>query len=111
MRLLRALFFFCAVHDVSLCAQHIAGVSNNSADVLSRNNLSRFFSVNPQALPYPSLVPQELLELVLNRGLLWTSPTWTTLFVTTLRAVLPPPHCHPTNQPSADKLSSASMLL
>ena len=36
---------------MSLSARHIAWVSNNSADALSRNNLSRFFSVNPHTHP------------------------------------------------------------
>ena len=111
MRLLRALFFFCAVHELALSARHIMGILNDSADALSRNNLPRFFSINPQALPFPSFIPQALLELVLNRNLLWTSPTWTALFATTLRAVLPPPHCHLTNQPSAGMQSSANKPL
>jgi len=91
MRLLRALFFFCAVWCISLSARHIAGVLNDSADALSRNNVSLFFSLNPQAFPHPSPIPQELLELVFNRGLLWTSPSWTRLFATILRAVSPHP--------------------
>ena len=96
MRLLRSLFFFCAGYGVSVSARHVAGVLNTSAGVLSRNNLSLFFSINPQALPQPSPVPQELRELVFNRSLLWTR-----LFAAILRAVSPPPPCRPTNQLSA----------
>ena len=51
MHLLRALFFFCAVHRISLTARHIAGAMNEAADALSRDNLSLFFSILPQALP------------------------------------------------------------
>ena len=58
MRLLRALFFFSAVHDISLSAWHITGVLNDSVDALSRDDLSLFFSINPQARPQPSLVPE-----------------------------------------------------
>ena len=87
MRLLRALFFFCAIQDISLSAGHIAGALNDAADALSRNNLVLFLSTHPQMAPQPSLIPQELLELVFNRSLLWTSPTWTKLFMDILRAV------------------------
>ena len=108
MRLLRTLFFFSAVHDITLSARHIAGVLNDSADALSRDNLSLFFSINPQARPQPSLVPRELLELVFNRNLLWTSPTWTRLFAVILRAASLPPLSPPTPQPNAATQHSAS---
>ena len=107
MRLLRALFFFRATHDFSLSARHIAGICNEAADALSRNNISRFMSLQPLAQAQPSPLPQELLELVFNRSLLWTSPTWTRLFVATLNAVLhhpPNPHTPP---PSAAIQASA----
>ena len=108
MCLLRALFFFSAVQGISLSARHIAGVLNESADALSRGNISMFFSINPQARPQPSLVPQELLELVFNRNLLWTSPTWTRLFAAILRAASLPPHSPPTSQLNAATQHSAS---
>ena len=92
MGLLRALIFFCAVWGISLSAQHIARILNESADALSRNNLSLFFSFNPQAQPQPSPILQKLLELIFNWGLLWTSPSWTKLFAAILRAVSPLPH-------------------
>lgn len=101
MRLLRSLFFFCATYDISISARHIAGVLNKSADALSRNNLPLFFTINPQAQPQPTAVPDELLELVFNRNLLWTSPNWTNLFATILASVLPPPREPPMPQPSA----------
>ena len=101
MRLLRSLFFLCATYDISISARHIAGVLNKSAGALSRNNLPLFFTINPQAQAQPTAVPDELLELVFNRNLLWTSPNWTNLFATILASVLPPPRERPMPQPSA----------
>ncbi len=101
MRLLRSLCFFCAAHSIAISARHIAGTLNDSADALSRNNLSRFFSTNPQALPHPCPVQQELLDLVFNHKLLWTSPTWTKLFAAILKGASPPPYLPPTSLPNA----------
>ena len=101
MRLLRTLFFFCAAYDCSVSAQHVAGIHNEAADALSRNNLSRFMSFHPPAHMCPSTLPPELLEIVLDRSLLWTSPSWTRLFAAILNAVWHPQPCPPTPQPSA----------
>lgn len=43
MHLLRCLFFIGAQSNITLSAEHIAGVSNEAADALSRNNLPAFF--------------------------------------------------------------------
>ena len=47
MHLLRYLWFFVVVYDIKVCAEHIAGVSNCAADMLSRNYLTEFFVVPP----------------------------------------------------------------
>ena len=91
MRLLRILCFFCAVYKISLSARHLPGVQNSSADALSRNNSRLFSALNPQASPHPLVVPNELHQLVFNRALIWTSPSWTELFKATLQRVSPPP--------------------
>ncbi len=104
MRLLRSLCFFSAAHSISISARHIAGILNDSADALSRNNLSLFFSINPQALPQPCPVQEELLDLVFNHNLLWTSPNWTKLFAAILKGASPPPHLPPTSLPNAAPL-------
>ena len=101
MRLLRTLFFFCAYHRTTITARHIAGALNLSADALSRDNPSLFFSLNPQASPQPTAIPHDLQQLLLNQGLRWTSPNWTRLFSSTLESVLHPQPVPATPQPSA----------
>jgi len=49
MRLMRALYFFCASYNVTVSARHIPGVLSTSADALSRGNLPTFLALNPQA--------------------------------------------------------------
>ena len=89
MRLIHTLFFFCATYRVTISARHIPGVRNTAADALSRANLPLFFTLNPQAAPLPSVIPDVLQQLVLNRKLLWTSPSWIKLFTSTLATVSP----------------------
>ena len=67
-------------------------------------------SLQPYAQAQPSPLPQELLELVFNRSLHWTSPTWTRLFVATLNAVLHHPLNPHTPPPSAALQVSATVL-
>ena len=103
MRLLRILFFFCAHYRTTITARHIAGVLNSSADALSRNNLSLFLSLNPQASPQPTAIPADLQLLLFNQSLRWTSPSWTRLFSSTLESVL-----HPQPGPAIPPPSAAS---
>ena len=55
MHLLRSLWFFAATFDIHIVAEHIAGVNNSRADMLSRNNLTQFHLSNPQAKQLPTL--------------------------------------------------------
>ena len=71
--LLRTLAFLVAVLDISLSACHIPGSENISADALSRDIACLFLSLNPQASPISTIIPPELLELVFNQALHWTS--------------------------------------
>ena len=111
MRLLRALFFLSATFNVAITARHIPGEQNTSADALSRNNMNTFHSLNPQASPQPTQVPDALRDLVLDHSLRWTSPTWTRLFKSTLGTVLSPPPGRPMPQPSAATWPSAPPCL
>ena len=70
MHLLRCLWFY----DIDIIITHIPGVSNATADHLSRNNLSSFFSLNPQAEQYPTPLPPSLLRIIALPGQDWTSP-------------------------------------
>ena len=76
MHLLRYLHFFCAMYDIKLRAEHIAGVHNTIADAISRNNLSILFAQVPQAERVASPVPHELLQFLGNNQPNWQSPTW-----------------------------------
>lgn len=63
LALLHKLFWVAARHNFTLSLTHIPGKLNDRADALSRNQLTRFFSLSPQANPYPTKAPPELLEL------------------------------------------------
>ena len=63
MDLLRTLFFIAARNNFTVSLVHLPGRLNCIADALSRNQMSRFFSLAPQANQLPTPVPQELAEL------------------------------------------------
>ena len=101
MRLIRLLTLLCAILNITISARHLPGVQNASADALSRNKLSVYFRLNPQASPVPAILPTELQELIFNTSLRWTSPDWMGLLSTTLIAALRLPHAQHTEQPIA----------
>ena len=55
--LLRCLAFIMARFNIRLQATHIPGILNDIADALSRNNMSTFFSLVPQADKHPLIIP------------------------------------------------------
>ena len=63
MELLRTLFFIAARNSVTVSLVHLPGRQNFIADALSRNQMSHFFSLAPQANQLPMPIPQELAEL------------------------------------------------
>ena len=52
MHLLRCLWFFVAFFDICISAEHIAGVTNCVADMLSRNNVTNFLLIRPRHTVY-----------------------------------------------------------
>ena len=78
--LLRCLFFLEAHFGFEHRSEHIAGRQNAAADALSRNRLSEFQSLFPQAPGTSLQVPPCLLELLSDKTLRWTSPRWSHLF-------------------------------
>ena len=60
MHSLRTLTFFSAIFGFVLRAQHVAGLDNGPADVISRDNLSLLFSQVPNAAREPTPIPEEL---------------------------------------------------
>ena len=63
LHLLRTLFFVTAKHSFIVRLVHLPGKLNRIADALSRNQLSLFSALAPQANPQPTPVPPELAEL------------------------------------------------
>ena len=63
MELLRTLFFIAAQHSFTVSLVHLTGRLNCIADALSRNQISRFFSLAPQANQLPTPVSHKLGEL------------------------------------------------
>ena len=87
MQMLRCLFFIEAHFQFSLSASHLPGVHNDLADDLSRNNVPSFLRKMPKVSPTPTVIPNSLLQWLLHPNLDWTSPSWTTLFNTSVRRV------------------------
>ena len=82
MHLARCLAFIKAKYDLELVASHIRGVENTIADALSRNNMTLFRSLTPQAHRRPAEIPDTLLDLLLVSRPDWTSNNWTELWST-----------------------------
>ena len=74
--LLRVLALLLVRLQVSLRADHIPGLQNSGADALSRDNASLFFSLFPQAPRYPTVVPESVSGVLLDREGSWTSKVW-----------------------------------
>ena len=63
LHLLWTLFFITAKHSFIVCLVHLPGKLIRIADALSRNQLSLFSALAPQANPQPTPVPPELEDL------------------------------------------------
>ena len=75
--LLRCLAFISARFDLRLIASHIPGHLNGTADALSRNHISTFLSLVPQADRHPTPIPETLVHLLIPRLPDWTAQHWT----------------------------------
>ena len=64
MHLLRCQWFFTAAFDIHITAIHIAGKTNNAADMLSRNQTAKFLKAYPDMPAFPTPVPPSILYLV-----------------------------------------------
>ena len=95
----RCLFFFAAHYNFTFTAEHIAGGDNKLADALSRNNLTLFLTLFPQASPSPSPIPKALSNLLLEHPIEWTSPVWRQQFRDSTHRALPLPHVGYMNPP------------
>ena len=106
MHLLRCLFFLEAHFRFDHIVSHIPGRENCAADALSRDNITKFFSLLPQAPRMPSTVPPALAD----QSLTWTSQRWRGLFRDTLQTVSRRELRGPTFQLRGDTSSSAPTL-
>ena len=82
MHLMRILFFVMARFDIALVAVHLPGKKNEAADAL-------FFAQVPNAAKEPSVVPQEVLDMLVNRQPDWTSRDWRSLYTSIFQKVWP----------------------
>ena len=73
MHLMRCLCFIMAKFHFVISGNHIAGVHNQLADALSRNNHVQFFQVYPQPAPQPSAVSPALVDLLITSKPDWLS--------------------------------------
>ena len=74
--LMRCLFFIEAYHNITLVAEHVPGKANVEADAISQNNLSAFFSSNPQAHHLPESVDHAMLQCLTTVEPNWMSADW-----------------------------------
>ena len=100
MHLLRCLWFFVAFFDIGIFAEHIVGATNCAADRLSRNNVTNFFMLHPQAYCLPTPLPAPLLNIITPNGPDWTSHAFSSLFSSIIIMVQPQALGIPTPQAS-----------
>jgi len=89
MHLLRCLWFFQALFDISIHVSHIPGVQNCAADMLSRNQVPKFLQLYPQSSPAPTSIPPSLIQIVSPRQLDWTSPEFLQAFRESVNMIKP----------------------
>ena len=101
MHLLRCLWFFVAFFDIHVSAEHIAGVANCAADMLSRNIVTNFFLLQSQASCLPTPQPTPLLNIITPNRPDWTSHSFSSLFSSIIQMVQQKAHGTPTLQASS----------
>ena len=63
-----------------------------AVDTLSHNHLLLFFAQVPNATREPSVIPQELLNMLVNHQPDWTSRDWRSLYSSIFQKVWPVVH-------------------
>ena len=80
--LVRCLYFYAVLFDFKYEVEHVPGESNSAADALSRNNLTLFSFLLPQARPVS--IPPALVQLLVIKTPDWGSQAWITFLSNTL---------------------------
>ncbi len=75
MHLLRALFFYMALFNIQIRAEHIPGM-NIVADSISRNQMQVFRGAVPHADSLPTPIPPALKVLLTLDYHAWLLPAW-----------------------------------
>ena len=79
-RVMRCLSFFLTHWDMMFVCSHIPGTDNCAADALSRNSLSSFQSLVPEAEADPTPIHEDLLQCLVHDTPDWTQVDWLALF-------------------------------
>ena len=80
MHLLRCLWFFAAHYDIYVTATHLQGITNITADHLSRGRVVEAFQSTPTLMQQSTNLPPSIFQLVCPQGLDWTSTQFLQLF-------------------------------
>ncbi len=84
------------MHGTVWVAKHLPGKQNVAANAISRGNLPLFFHQVPTAAREPTLIRQELVEIIGLHPPDWTSLFWRTQLANILSWVLLHRHNAPT---------------
>ena len=76
MYLFCCLWFFTSLFDINIKVTHIAGINNDAADMLPRNQIKRFLMAHTHGFKIPTLLPATLTSLIIPQQLDWTSPSF-----------------------------------
>ena len=63
---------FYSIFDITLTANHLPGACNTTADQLSRNCMTSFFTMNPDVSRVPAPLPTTISQLISPDGPDWT---------------------------------------
>ena len=100
MHMLRCLSFYATFYAFDFESAHIPGTQNTAADAISRNNISLFLSIIPQAQHVT--IPQHTIDLLVTKRPDWGSAAWTILFRASLTRDSPHPPERRTSQVGND---------
>ena len=73
-------FLHQASVSIKLWSVHIPGIENTLADAISRNNLCLLYSQVPESIRQQTLIPPQIITLLLDQHLDWTLVNWTQQF-------------------------------